>query len=133
MRAALAEQSPNLPVTVVSAAQPVAKDVKASAIVLPGSLAIDPPESLRTWLRAFNGKRLVVPDSAASDSAVVWTQDAQQAAQWARALAESQEFRPPSTRRTSALMVVAYIFAALFALQLLFVLLLLGITAISGF
>jgi hypothetical protein len=138
MKAALAEQSANLPVTVVGAAQPIPKDLKAAAVVLPGSLAIDPPESLRTWLRGFSGKRLIVPDVVLSQSKgdstpVVWTQDAQQAALWARALAEGQEFRSPSTRRTSAFMVVAYIFAALFALQLLFVLLVLGITAISGF
>ena len=51
----------------------------------------------------------------------------------ARALAEGQEIRPQSPRRTSVLTVIAYIFAALFTLQLLFGLLALGLAAFSGF
>jgi hypothetical protein len=138
MKAALTKQAPKLPVTVLNATQKIPADVKAGAVVLPGSLAVDPPESLAKWLRGFNGSRLIVPDEAAAEGPatsgrVVWTQDSEQAALAARALAEGQEFRPPSSKRTSALTVVAYIFAALFALQLLFGLLLMGIAAVSGF
>jgi hypothetical protein len=104
--------------------------VKAGAVVLPGSLALDPPAALATWLRAFKGSRLIVPDETAG---VVWTQDAEQAALAARALAEGQEVRLPSTRRVTALTVVAYVFAILFTLQLLFVLLSLGISLITRF
>ncbi len=131
MKTALTKQSPRLPVTVLNASQKVPADVKSGAVVLPGSLAVDPPESLAGWLRGFNGSRLIVPDEA---DGVVWTQDSEQAAQAVRALAEGQDLRrPQSTKRSSALTVVAYIFAALFALQLLFGLLLLGISAVSGF
>lgn len=138
MRAALTKESPNLPVTVINAADGAPADLKPGAVILPGSLAVNPPEPLGRWLRGFNGSRLIVPDEAYSSRAggtpaVVWTQDAGQAAQSARALAEGQEIRPPSPRRTSALTVIAYIFAALFALQFLFFLLMLGITAITGF
>jgi hypothetical protein len=130
LQAALVKQSPRLPVQVLDANQKVGRDVKPGAVILPGSLAVDPPESLGKWLRAFNGSRLIVPDEAAG---VVWAQDAEQAALAARALAEGQELRLPSTRRTAALTVIAYIFAALFAIQLLFGLLMLGISAIAGF
>jgi hypothetical protein len=127
MQAALAKQAPRLPVQVLNVKQDTTGDVKAGAVILPGSLAVDPPEPLAKWLRAFNGSRLIVPDDAAG---VMWTQDTQQAALAARALAEGQEVRLPSTRRTSALTVVAYVFASLFAMQLLFGLLMLGISTI---
>jgi hypothetical protein len=127
MKAALAKQAPKLPVILLKAADKVPQDTKANAVVLPGSLAVNPPESLRAWLRGFTGSRLIVPDET---TGVVWTQGAEQAALAARALAEGQELRPQSAKRTSALTVIAYVFAALFALQLLFMLLMLGISTI---
>lgn len=130
MQAALAKASARLPVSVVNATKRMPAKAKGGAVILPGSLAVDPPESLRTWLRGFDGSLLIVPDEAKT---VVWTQDAEQAAQSARALAEGQEVHMQSTKRISALTVVAYIFAALFALQLLFFLLLFGLAAVGGF
>jgi len=51
-----------------------------------------------------------------------------------RALAEGQEIRPRSTKKTtSAWIYVAYVFAALFALQLLFMLAMLGVSMVTGF
>jgi predicted benzoate:H+ symporter BenE len=57
-----------------------------------------------------------------------------QAVASAQALAEGQEIRPQSAKRstTPAWMYVMYVFAALFALQLLFILLTLGISLVAG-
>ncbi len=78
-------------------------------------------------MRSFSGSRLIVPDEAAG---VYWLDDFGQAALSARALAEGQEVRPQSAKKTSAWTVVSYVFAALFALQLLLILLSLGISTL---
>ena len=127
MKAALTKQAPKLPVKVMKAAERVAPDVKAKAVVLPGSLAVDTPESLQTWLRGFNGSRLVVPDEV---EGVYWANDLAGAAQLARSLAEGQEIHQQSAKGVSAWMIVIYIFAALFALQLLFALLAMSIQTV---
>jgi hypothetical protein len=138
LKARLSKHAAHLPVTVVNAAEDPPAGVRPAAVVLPGSLAVDPPESLRRWLREFRGTRLIVPDAGLSPATAgaaraLWTQDADQAALAARALAEGQELRPQSAARLSVLTVVAYIFAALFALQLLLFLLMLGLSTISAF
>jgi hypothetical protein len=55
-----------------------------------------------------------------------------QAAESVRALAEGQELRPQSAKRTSAWTIIAYVFAALFALQLLFMLIMLGVSLVAN-
>jgi len=62
----------------------------------------------------------------------VWADDAAQAGHLVQQLAEGGEIRRQK-QRGSAWMVVVYIFAALFALQFLFVLLMLGISLVGGF
>ena len=94
------------------------------AILLDGSLAVDAPE----WIRSFNGSRIVVQNEAKD---IVWTDDAVQAAQSVQKLAEGQEIQKQKTSR-SPWTIVIYIFAALFALQLLFMLLALGISLVVG-
>jgi hypothetical protein len=92
------------------------------AILLDGSLAVDAPE----WIRSFNGRRIVVQNEAKD---IVWTDDAAQAAQSVQQLAEGQELRKQRPGR-SAWTIVVYVFAALFMLQLLFILLALGISLV---
>ena len=100
-------------------------------MILPGSLAVNAPENIAAWTRSFNGSRLIVPDEAAG---VYWMNDLEQAAESARALAEGQELRPPSSNRsTSVWTYIAYVFAALFACQLLFGLVAFGISMVTGF
>lgn len=82
-------------------------------------------------MRSFNGSRLIVPDKAAG---LYWMNDFGQAAESVRALAEGQELRPQSAiKSTSVWTYVAYIFAALFAFQLLFMLLAFGVSMVAGF
>lgn len=93
-----------------------------NAILLNGDLAVNAPE----WIRSFNGSRIVVQNEAKD---IVWADDAVQAAQSLQKLAEGQEIQRQKTSR-SPLTVVIYIFAALFALQLLFIVLAIGISLV---
>ena len=93
-----------------------------NAILLDGSSAMDAPE----WVRSFSGRRIVVQNEAKN---IVWTDDAAQAAQSIQQLAEGQEINRPRIGR-SAWTIVVYVFAALFMLQLLFLLLTFGISLV---
>jgi hypothetical protein len=62
----------------------------------------------------------------------VWTDDAAQAAQSVQQLAEGQEIRRQKTSR-SPWMILVYVFAALFGLMLLTILLSIGIRLVVGF
>jgi hypothetical protein len=93
-------------------------------LLLDGGLAVDAPG----WVRSFDGSRIVVRNEAKD---IVWTDDAFQAAQSVQQLAEGQEIRKPKTGR-SAWMIVIYVFAAMFGLLLLMMLLSLGIRLVTG-
>jgi hypothetical protein len=95
-----------------------------NAILLNGSLAVDAPE----WIRSFSGSRIVVQNESKD---IVWTDDAAQAAQSVQQLAEGQEVRRQHVGR-SAWTFVIYVFAALFMLELLFLLLTFGISLVVG-
>ncbi|HEU4746692.1 MAG TPA: hypothetical protein VFS61_15735, partial [Anaerolineales bacterium] len=95
-----------------------------NAILLNGRLAVEAPE----WIRSFNGRRIVVQNEA---QGIVWTEDAAQAAQSVQQLAEGQEVRRQKMGR-STWTIVIYVFAALFLLQLLFILLALGVSLVVG-
>ncbi len=141
--AALHRQAPRLPVVIQSASQPVARasnntagtgDAAPKAVLIPGSLAVEPPESLRNWLAQYTGSRLVVPQAAPG---WLWTGGirplpaaAAQAAQAVRQLAEGQEVRQQAG--TSGWMIFVYIIAGLFGLEILGLLLSLGISRLVG-
>jgi len=91
---------------------------------LSGGVAVEAPE----WIRSFNGNRIVVRDDAKD---IVWTDDAAQAAQSVQQLAEGQEIRTQKMGR-SPWTILVYVFAALFLLQLIFILLGLGISLVVG-
>ncbi len=129
VKAAFARHAPRVPVKVVNASE-FSGAAEANAVILPGSLAVKMPESLEGWMKSFNGSRLIVPDEAAG---VYWLDDFGQAALSVRALAEGQELRPQSAKKTSAWTIVAYVFAALFALQLLLGLVAFGISLVTNF
>ena len=94
------------------------------AILLDGTLAVDAPE----WIRSFNGNRIVIQNEVKD---IVWADDATQAAQSVQQLAEGQEVRRARTGR-SVWRIVVYVFAALFMLQLIFILLALGISLVTN-
>jgi hypothetical protein len=123
VQAALAKLGAKVQVTV---ATPGAKpDGNFSAVILSGSLATNAPD----WIRSFGGSRIIVQNDA---SDLVWADDAVQAAESVQRMAEGQEVQKKKTAR-SAWMYVVYVFAALFALQLLFMLLAFGISLVTGF
>jgi hypothetical protein len=122
IKAALAKLGSKVQVTVVKAdGRP---EGSFHAVLLNGSLAVDAPE----WIRSFGGRRIVVQNEAKN---IVWADDAAQAAQSIQQLAEGQEVRRQKMGR-SGWMVLVYVFAALFLLELLFVLLTFGISLVVG-
>jgi hypothetical protein len=94
------------------------------ALLLNGNLALDAPE----WIRSFRGSRIVVQNESKD---LMWTDDTAQAAQSVQQLAEGQEVRRQRVGR-SAWTFVIYVFAALFMLELLFLLLAFGISLVVG-
>jgi hypothetical protein len=116
MRMALGKQSPRLLVAVMGSSGQLPGEAEYQAVILPSSVAFDPPEGLRDWLGRFEGKRIIVPDETGE---ALLAGNVQQASRMAAQLADGQEVRlvrPGST----AWQIVIYIFAALFALELLF-------------
>jgi hypothetical protein len=123
VRAALMKLGSKVQVTVVA---PNGKpEGNFNAILLNGSLAVDAPE----WIRSFSGNRIVIQDEA---KGIVWTDDSAQAAQSVQMMAEGQEIRKEKTAR-SPWMIIVYIFAALFGLILLMMLISLGISMVVRF
>lgn len=122
VKAALAKSAPNVSVT-IAGDQP---EGQFNALILSGSLAVDAPE----WIRSFNGIRIIVPNEA---QGIIWAggvnkQAIQQAAQAVRQLAEGQPVRQ-QTGGNSGWAIVGYIAAALFGLQILFLLVALVVSA----
>lgn len=131
VKAMFAKRAPKVPVTIVNANEKISAEIKADAIVLPASLAVNTPENVEAWIRSFNGNKLIVSDEAAG---VFWMNDFEQAVDSAKAMAEGQEVRPQSAKRTTSIWTyVAYVFAGLFACQLVMMLLLFGVSMVTGF
>ena len=130
VKAAFAKRAPKVPVTVVNVKEGIPADLKADAVVLSGSLAMNTPKNAEAWISSFSGTRLIVTEDAAG---VCWVNDYGQAALSAQVLAEGQNVRLQSAKGTSAWTYIAYVFAALFALQLIFILLMLGVSMVTGF
>jgi hypothetical protein len=131
VRAAFAKHAPQLSLTLVNINE-IPADLQADAVLLSGALALNPPEKAGAWIRSFNGIRLIVEEDLAG---VAWMNDLSQAAASAKAMAEGQKVRPRVSRAkgASAWTYIAYVFAALFALQLLFMLTMLGVSLVTGF
>ncbi len=130
VKAAFEKQGLKISLKVVNASEAIPVDAKANAIILPMSLAVNMPKNAEAWLGSFNGSRLIVNDEAAG---VFWMNDLEQMTASAQALAEGQELRPQSSRKsTSAWTYVAYVFAGLFACELLFFLSILGFSLVTG-
>jgi hypothetical protein len=133
---AIQKQAPGMPVVVQPIGQPVPVEARrVQAFVLPAALALDPPEALRLILESFDGAKVVV---AGDTPGWVWSGQpkrglnvsAQQAALALRQLAEGQEVRPSAA--TSTAMIVLYVIAVLFGIQVLFLLFALLMSAFLG-
>jgi hypothetical protein len=126
-RLALAKQSTRILVSVMAASGQVPENTDYQAVILPSSVAFNPPESLKEWLIGFTGKRIIVPDEAEGAFLVG---DTRQASMIARRLADGQDVSLRSFGSTPAWMIAVYICAALFILQFLFLLFALGISSL---
>jgi hypothetical protein len=134
--AAIQKQTPGMPVVVQPIGQPIPDDARrVQAMVLPAALALDPPEALHVILEDFNGAKVVVQGETPG---WIWSgqprralnASAQQAALVLRQLAEGQEVRPSAA--TSAGMVILYIIAVLFGIEVAFLLFGLLMSLIMG-
>ncbi len=123
VKAALAKSGAKVQVTVTTPNEK--PEGNFNALILSGSLAVDAP----AWIKSFNGNRIIVQNEALN---LVWAEDAGQAALSVQRMAEGQEIQKRTSSR-SAWSYVVYVFAALFALQLLFMLLAFGISLVTGF
>jgi hypothetical protein len=123
VRAALTKLGSKVQVIVASPAEQ--PEGEFNGLIVSGSAAVDAP----AWIRSFGGVRLIVQNDAQN---LVWADDAAQAGQFVQQLAEGEQIRKQKQRR-SAWMVVVYVFAALFAFQVLFILLTIGISLVTGF
>ena len=137
---AIHKQSPQLPVTVLPADGTLPSPAESQAVLLPASLALDPPAPLQEWLAIYPGRRLAVPlaEAASETGGKDWflaggvkplPRAAAQAAQVVRQWAEGQAVRPQTG--TSGWTVFLYIAAAILALELLGVLLSLGMSLLN--
>jgi hypothetical protein len=120
---AIHKQMPASPVTIHMADQAIREEVleTCKAVILPADLALDPPQALGSWLRNFNGSKLVVPRVA---QGWIWvgnmSSDINRVAATLRKLAEGQEIHQRTI--SSSWMIVFYIITALFGLEILFLL-----------
>jgi hypothetical protein len=108
--------APGVPVTVASKMPDIEGAMQFNAMVMSGSLAVEAPD----WSRSFSGSRIIIPDVTKD---LIWaggvgTQATHQAAQIVRQLAEGQELRK-QTGINSGWMLMIYIAAALFGLEIL--------------
>ncbi|MEW6718005.1 MAG: DUF5671 domain-containing protein [Chloroflexota bacterium] len=124
MEAAVQKQTPHLPLAVQPITEGISQEAQGlvKAVVLPENLALEPPEALRLWLREFEGSKIIVPMDmpgwfwVGGRSHSLSTR-ADQAAATLRQLAEGEEVRFPGGR--SGWTIVAFVFAALFGIQVL--------------
>jgi hypothetical protein len=131
VRAVFVKRASKVPVTVLNVKDGIPAELNADALILPGSLAVDMPQNVEAWIRSFKGVRFIVLDKAAG---VYWLNDFEQATELVRASAEGQKLRPQSALKTTpAWMYVAYVLAALFACQLIIMLISLGVSMVTNF
>jgi hypothetical protein len=121
---ALQRQVPDLPVAVHPYSLGVPDDTLAAAraVILPAELAVRPAEGLRVWLQGFAGVHLVVPTPVKdwhwiNASGMDLPGLAQQTARLVRGLAEGEQ--APELKASASWMIVVYILAGLFVLELL--------------
>ena len=123
----IGRSAPGVDVTVAAKMPDNEGAMQFNALVMSGSQAVNAPD----WTRSFNGSRIIVPNESKD---LIWAggvskRGIQQAAQVVRQLAEGQELHQHNGIR-SGWMLVVYIAAALFGLQILFVI---AISVFSAF
>jgi hypothetical protein len=100
----------------------------ADIVLLTSALALTLPEHVRKWLQAYSGSLIITGNPSARE---IWAADLEQAAEATRAIFEGnpQDARK-SHFKTSVWTYVAYICAALFGIEMLFMLLTMAISLV---
>jgi hypothetical protein len=129
--AAILKATPTLPVTLQPAGKPVPRGAAPKVVVLPSNLAFDPTEGLRKWLEKYAGPRIVVPQVTGRwiVAGMIRT-PASAVAQAIRQLAEGGQVSQKAA--SPGWMVAVYIAAALFGVELLFLLTGLVVSLLGG-
>jgi hypothetical protein len=122
---AIHRKSPDLPVSIIQVHTTMSADVipQSSLLLIPSSLAMNPPEALQMYLQDYTGKILVIPQELEN---WYWlgmvTRDekrlVQEAATAVQQLSENQT--PRVVAPSNPWMIVAYILAGLFLLEIIF-------------
>jgi hypothetical protein len=132
VRASTQKNAPGLNLTVLASdAEIPAEAASARAVVLPSDVALNPPDALRKFLAGFEGH---VITSLVEQPRFIWSagpKPVESAALTLRQLSEGLDVKQ-SVGGTSAWMVVVYIFAALFGLEVLMMIFSLGISLIAN-
>ncbi len=131
MLAAIRDQAPALAATLAPVSRKIAVESAPRAVVLPADTAFTLPSAWRQWLEEFDGYRLLVPrrqgkwvwSSAPSDAMTM-----RQTALTLRHLAEGRPLRPAGI--PSAWLIALSILGGVFLLQILFGLLMMGMSMI---
>jgi hypothetical protein len=127
MTTAMSKHAPDVPMVVKSTEESVkVEDVKA--VILPSSLVVEPPKGLQKWLKDFSGQKIVV--AVAVSGWVLTALTPEQAAQSARQMAEGEEIRLAVSSPVWRVVQIAAV--VLLGLQVLFFLLVLGISFFVG-
>jgi hypothetical protein len=123
VKAAMQKHAPDVPLVVKPVSDSAAIE-EARAVILPASLALKPPESLRQWLQDFGGEKIVLTEAV--PGWVVSALTPEQAARSARQAAEGEEVR--LSRPSPAWNVLQTIAVVIVGIQLLFFLFAIGIS-----
>ena len=124
--AAMGKQAQEVPLMVKSVSDITDND-EAKAVIIPASLALDPPDGLRKWLKAFGGDKIVVGEAGSG-----WVLNAltpEQAARSARQVAEGDEVR--LARPSPSWNVIQTIAVVIVGVEILFFLFALGISMVG--
>jgi hypothetical protein len=128
LKAAFAKRAPDISLNIVDV-NALPADLNPNAILFSSQLLISAPKNAEAWMRSFGGIKLAVEEDAAD---LFWMNDAGHAVDSARALAEGQQIQPRA-KGASAWMYVMYVFAGLFAIQFLFMLIIFAVSLVTGF
>jgi len=123
VKAAIMKHAPDVPLVVKSVSEGAGME-QAKAVILPASLALNPPDGLRKWLLGFSGEKIVVAEP--TPGWVLTALTPEQAARSARQAAEGEEVR--LARPSAAWSVVQIIAVVILGVQILFFLLAIGVS-----
>ena len=125
VQSAMAKHAPDVPLVVKSVSEGTDTD-ESKAVILPASLALEPPDGLHTWLKTFSGEKIVVGEAAPG-----WLLSAltpEQAARSVRRAAEGEDVQ--LSRPSAAWEIIKIVAVVLLGIELLFALFGLGMSLV---